>query len=275
MEIRCIALDLDRTTLDAQGRLSPGNRAALEHAIARGIHIVIASGRAFATLPADILAVPGIEYAITSNGAAVYHLPTGRCLHRCTLTPRSVEQVLSLTRDLPLAYEVFVDGQAYAQADFVRRPECYGTSDRGAVYVRQTRQPVEDFFAFVRAHLHELDSLDLVTGDRSLLAKLRQELACQVNDLYITSSAPQLLELSNRQCGKHAGVRFVARLLSLSPAQIAAFGDGDNDADMLSFVGQGIAMANATPACLAAARHVTLDHGRDGVAYGIRTILGI
>lgn len=275
MNIRCIALDLDQTTLDGQGRLSPGNRAALEYAIARGVHIVIASGRAFATLPADILAVPGIEYAITSNGAAVYHLPTGRCLHRCTLTPQSVAQVLALTKDLPLAYEAFVDGQAYAQADYVRCPEQYGAVGHASTYVQQTRQPVEDFPAFIREHLDELDSLDLVSGDSSLQSRLRQDLACQVNDLYITTSAPQLLELSNQQCGKHAGVRFVARLLSLPPDQIAAFGDGDNDADMLSFVGQGIAVANATPACLAAARHVTLDHQHDGVAYGIRSILGI
>ena len=86
---------------------------------------------------------------------------------------------------------------------------------------------------------------------------------------------PYLLELSNRLCGKHAGVRFVADRLGLSPEQLAAFGDGDNDADMLSYVGQGIAMANASPLCLAAARHVTLDHRHDGVAHGIRVILNI
>ena len=74
MAIRCIALDMDYTTLDRMGRLSPGNRAALERAIQKGIHIVIASGRSRISLPADVLAVPGIEYAVTSNGAAVYYL---------------------------------------------------------------------------------------------------------------------------------------------------------------------------------------------------------
>ena len=70
MNIKCIALDLDRTTLNASGRLSDGNYNALCHAIENGVHIVIASGRSFDTLPKDVLAVPGIEYAITSNGAA-------------------------------------------------------------------------------------------------------------------------------------------------------------------------------------------------------------
>ena len=67
MNIKCIALDLDRTTLNASGRLSDGNYNALCHAIENGVHIVIASGRSFDTLPKDVLAVPGIEYAITSN----------------------------------------------------------------------------------------------------------------------------------------------------------------------------------------------------------------
>ena len=81
MDIKCIALDLDRTTLNAQGRLSDGNRKALSHAIEQGVRIVIASGRSFHTLPKDVLSVPGIEYAITSNGAAIYNIPTGKCLH--------------------------------------------------------------------------------------------------------------------------------------------------------------------------------------------------
>lgn len=51
MNIKCIALDLDRTTLNASGRLSDGNYNALCHAIENGVHIVIASGRSFDTLP--------------------------------------------------------------------------------------------------------------------------------------------------------------------------------------------------------------------------------
>ena len=113
MSIQCIALDLDQTTLDANGQLAPETRAALEHAISRGIHIVIASGRAFGSLPADVLAVPGIEYAITSNGAAVYHIPSGKCLHNYTLTPTSVRQILLATENEPVVYEAFVKGVAY------------------------------------------------------------------------------------------------------------------------------------------------------------------
>ena len=272
MDIRCIALDLDRTTLNEHARLSDGNRQALEYAISRGVHIVIASGRGFASLPKDVISVPGIEYAITSNGASVYHIPSGKRLMSYTLAPESVQKILDLTAGMHLAYEAFMDGVAYAQADYVENPGLYGAAN-ATQYIRSTRHPVSDFQTFLLDHCKELESIDLVVSSETQMAELRPLLESNVPDLYITSSVHQLLELSHRDAGKHSGVRFVADLLGISPSQIAAFGDGDNDVDMLSFVGCGIAVENASPSCLAAADFVTGHHRDDGVADGIYNIL--
>ena len=104
MDIKCIALDLDGTVLNSEGKLSEKNRAAIETAIANGIHIVIASGRSFWSLPEEIISIPGIEYAITSNGAAVYHVPTETRLRGYTLTRRSVREILEKTSDRHSSY---------------------------------------------------------------------------------------------------------------------------------------------------------------------------
>ena len=37
MSIQCIALDLDRTTLDGSGRLSPENRRAYQYELETGV----------------------------------------------------------------------------------------------------------------------------------------------------------------------------------------------------------------------------------------------
>ena len=63
--------------------------------------------------------------------------------------------------------------------------------------------------------------------------------------------------------------------LGFSQSETAAFGDGDNDVEMLSFAGTGIAMENATPACLGAADFVTKSNREDGVAWGMERFLGI
>lgn len=275
MDIKCIALDLDRTTLNAEGRLSPGNRQALECAIAQGVHIVIASGRAFDSLPRDVLAVPGIAYAITSNGAAVYHVLTGKRLHGYLLEPQSVRDILRLTSREPIAYEAFIEGVAYADAGYVRDPVAHGATLQAIPYIQRTRHPKADIRSFILAHIHELDSLDLVVEDEAAKVRIWADLQKAVPGIYITSSVQQLIEISHQDAGKHSGVRYVTELLGLSPDQTAAFGDGDNDADMLRYVGCGIAVTNASPACLAAADYVTASHDQDGVAQGIHDILRI
>ena len=273
MSIKCLALDLDRTTLNAQGRLSPGNREALEYVIRKGIHVVIASGRSFSSLPQDVLAVPGIEYAVTSNGAAVYQIAGRKRLQSFFLPPEATEAILALTQQEPVAYEAFLDGHPYAGAAYVAQPGDYGVSPQGAAYIQSTRTPVADIIGWIRSHIHTLDSLDLVVGDPDEKRRLDTLLRQNVPGIYLTSSAPQLLEISHASAGKHSGVRFLAQYLGLQPEEIAAFGDGDNDADLLRFAGTGIAMANGSLACLAAADVVTRSHDEDGLAYAIHHIL--
>lgn len=148
MNIKCIALDLDRTTLNASGRLSDGNYNALCHAIENGVHIVIASGRSFDTLPKDVLAVPGIEYAITSNGAAIYHIPTSTCLHEYKMTPASVECIIQIAKQHETALEVFIDGKSYALKAYVEDPVSYGTTPQAIPYIQSTRIPIDDIISF-------------------------------------------------------------------------------------------------------------------------------
>lgn len=274
MKITCIALDLDRTTLNSQGRLSENTRRAIECAIEKGIQIVVASGRALNSLPKELLDIEGIRYAITSNGAAVYDLHTRECLKQYKLTSDSVEEILRRTEDLGVAYEAFIDGKPYAQREYVEDPVRFGATPAAVPYVQSTREPVENFREFLLEHRAELDSLDVVVKDEATKQGIWDDLKAHVPDLYITSSIVQLLEISYKECGKHSGARFILDYLGLPRQELAAFGDGDNDADLLKFAGLGIAVENASPGCKAAADLITLSNDEDGVAKAIEKLTG-
>jgi len=271
--IRCIALDLDRTTLSAEKGITEETMEAIAHTIQKGVHVVVASGRAFRSLPQKITEFPGIEYAITSNGAAVYHIPSERCLHRTVMTPDSVDHILAITDGMKLAYEVFVDGKGYASSDFVQNPVLFGAPASSIPYIRSTREPVEDIRAFILQHKHEIDALDLAVNGMEERDRINRIIRSSVADIYTTTSIEYLLEISHRDCGKHSGLSWLLRKLNISPRAAAAFGDGDNDAEMLHLVGTGIAVANATEACRNAADFITRSNTEDGVAFGIRRIL--
>ena len=85
----------------------------------------------------------------------------------------------------------------------------------------------------------------------------------------------RLIEISHKDAGKHSGLRFIREYLNLKPEETAAFGDGDNDIDLLKEAGIGIAMENASSKCKDAATFITKHHDKDGVAYGITEFLKI
>lgn len=275
MSIKCVALDLDRTTLDGKGRLSEKNRQALIQAIENGIHIIVASGRAFDTLPDDILGLPGIEYAVTGNGAAMYHVPTGKCLHKYMLLEKDVQAIMDATASEPVTYEAFIDGTAYAGREYVNDPASFGATPQAVEYVRTTRHLVSDIRSFISENRRRMDSMDIIVGEEKKKDEVWELVEKCADEIYITSSIKQLIEISHRDAGKHSGVKYFMDLLGLRREEIAAFGDADNDVDMLSFVGCGIAMENASKKCKAAADYVTRHHDEDGVAYGLREILHV
>lgn len=273
--IRCIALDLDGTTLSDAKSVSEGNRKALEEAVARGICVVVASGRALETLPAAVTAIPGIEYAITSNGAAVYRLKDKQCIRRVMLQGEDVDQILEVTKGYFCSYEAFLQGVPYGQKEYVEDPARFGATPYAVQYIQSTRQGVEDIHAFIREHREELDGLDLIVRDGQDRLSLQEKLAACGRSLYITSSVPNRIELTSPEAGKASGLCFLLERLGIRPEETAAFGDADNDIDMLKVSGCGIAVANATEGCKAAADCLTKSNQEDGVAYGIREILGI
>ncbi|MDY3730997.1 MAG: Cof-type HAD-IIB family hydrolase [Candidatus Choladocola sp.] len=273
MKITCIALDLDKTTLDSNGALSSANRQAIEYAIQKGVHVVVASGRALDSLPEEVCRIPGIHYAITSNGAAVYELHTRKCLKQYKLTADSVRAILKLTEHMEVAYETFIDGKPYALKDYVEDPVRFGAAVKAIPYIQNTREPVPDILSFIEDHIECLDCIDVVVKGEDRKMQLWAMLQEQVQDIYITSSVPQLLEISYKDCGKHTGAKFLLDHLGLEREGLAAFGDADNDVDLLRFAGCGIAVANATSGCRLAADYVTKSNDQDGVAYGIYSLL--
>lgn len=275
MRIKCVALDLDRTTLNEEGKISVNNRIALEQAIMKGIHIIVASGRAFDTLPEEIKQFPGIKYAVTGNGAAMYDIESQECLHKNMLEEEDVLSIIRLTEGEPVTYEAFLDGVAYAGKEYIDNPAAFGASCQAVRYVKETRHREEDIVKFMVENRQRLDSIDIVVAEEAKKRELWERVKAGTKQVYITSSVQQLIELSHENSGKHSGVLYFMNRLGLRREEVAAFGDADNDIDMLHFAGCGIAMENATDGCRAAADYITRSYDEDGVAYGLREILSV
>lgn len=274
-KVRLIALDLDGTTLDSSKQVSEKNRNAIINAVKNGVHVCIASGRAFDTLPSVVTEIPGIEYAITSNGAAVYEIKDKKCLRSYKLTAESVKTILELTKDMPVTYEAFIEGRAYAGSEYIHNPVKFGATKEAIHYIQTTRTLIDDITGFIRQHVNELDSMDIIVKDADMKEKVCDAIYKETQDVYITSSVKQLVEISYKDAGKKSGVKFLADRLGVSKEEIAAFGDADNDKDMIEYAGYGIAVANASASLKEKADYITLSNDEDGIAYAFANILDI
>ena len=268
--IRLIALDLDDTTLGSDSHLAPETEKALKRAVKAGIEVVVASGRAFKALPAEILGIGGISYAITTNGASIEHVPDGRRTMSLSLKPGSVMRILELFGSERL--EAFVDGQPYCDAEYAADPLRYGCAPAYVEYVRTTRKPVADMRGFILQNIDRLDSIDVLSKPGAHHDELRKK-AGMLENVYVTSSSPRLVEISDADAGKGAALKRLCAMLGVPSEQAAAFGNGDNDADMLRFAGLGVAVKNASKSCLEAADCVCASNDELGVAQMINKIV--
>ena len=188
-----------------------------------------------------------------------------------TLHPDTIQGILELFGNELL--ECFIDGQAYCDARYMADPLRFGCSPAYLEYVKTTRLPVDDMPGFMRENARRLDSVDVLCASSGHRAEL-WEAALRLKNAYITSSSPRLIEIAAAEAGKGASLRRLCELLSVPAQCVAAFGNGDNDADMLSFAGLGVAMENATEACIAASDAVCASNDEHGVAQMIYKILG-
>ena len=79
-KIRLLALDLDGTLLNGAKQITPRTQAALERAGQQGVLMVPVTGRPAQGLPPAVLSLPGLRYAVTSNGATIRDLVEQRVL---------------------------------------------------------------------------------------------------------------------------------------------------------------------------------------------------
>lgn len=271
--INLIATDLDDTLLNTESRLSSTNREALELAIRNGIEVVIATGRGLSGIPQDLLDVQGIRYAITSNGACIYNIRTGEILRHYTIPATEVKKLVKIGFDNRAAYEIFVGGKAYVSQEYYDDPAAYGMPENRVGYIHSTRIPVEDIDMFIKEHDSEIENFAFVVNSWSVHDRVAIAIKNTCINVFVTSTDMQWVEVMSSECGKGKGLKHLCEYLDVDFVNVAAFGDGDNDVDMMEFAGMSFCVENGSAACKQAADHIVSSNECDGVSRAIKEFI--
>lgn len=269
--IRLIALDLDGTVFDEEKRIPPKTAAALRRALEQGITVLPATGRPICGLPEAFLALKGMNYAITSNGALVAQLRPFRVLHRCCLSQAQALAAWDRLAQEDCLCDLFCDGQGYTTQSNRDRVPVYAPANL-LDYVYRSREVVPDLRRFLEERPEGVEKLTLFFKDLALRDRMQREIS-QTLGLSAVVGAPHNLEISAPEADKGRGLLALAKALDIPPEETMACGDSGNDLSMLQAAGLAVAMGNGTPEVLAAADYITKSNQEEGVAWAIERLV--
>ena len=264
--IRMIAFDMDGTVLYNGAEITLRLQDILRRALERGIYVVPCTGRGRLQLPATLASLD-LSYTITSNGGRVKDETTGESIYTNLVDWETAAGICGDITELEKFMCVHVDGHVHFQGveeEFVRTKFCIpeyipvDLTDSTEELLRRTHGGAEKIF--VRPATEEIRQ------------QIRQRILDKY-DVYCSSSSMHNLEFGKIDCSKGAALTWLCDKLGIGLNQVVAFGDGENDKEMLSLVGLGVAMGNAHPACKEAADMVIGTCAEDGVADFLEKLL--
>lgn len=271
-KIQLLAIDLDGTTLRNDASLSPNVKKALEYAIQQDIFVVPCTGRALGSLSPEVTAIPGITYAVTSNGAAIENLSQGQRIYCNLLDKETSLSILNTLSSQDVMIEVFIQGKAYTEQRFLNHLTHYGTSEHYIPYVLSTRNSVNDIRSLIEQSPQNIENINLKTADRTLRERLWNQFAL-MQTVSITASSSMNIEVSAVNTGKAQAIAYLCEMLGITMHEVMAIGDSLNDVMLLQQAGCSVAMENGVDEVKQAADFITLSNEADGVAYAIEHFL--
>lgn len=267
-QIKMIALDLDRTTLNHNKELSPRTIDTLHRAMAQGVFVVAATGRSYYSLPKQLFDIDGLKYCITSNGAIITNFETKKVIYQNCIDPVSVCAVVEATRNANLCVETFVDGKAYISKKDYDEIMHHKRETRDPEYVRQTRTPVPDIFDMIMKNREKIENINLNFEELSVRSEWKERIA-KIEQITLTSSFAYNLEIGGKTTSKASALQWLMKQLDITEDALMACGDSFNDIEMIKTAGIGVAVANASEDVKAFADYVTDTNDNDGVAKAI------
>lgn len=228
--MKLVVSDLDGTLLDTKSQITDYTKAAVKKLVDNGIEFAIATGRGRASavrLKKDI----GLDiYLICNNGANIYDKKE-KSIFEKIIDKKTSQEIINLLRDRKVTYNGFIDDDFYRdeydKTDYSERID----------FIEHILVDIENCPA-----LHKI----IIVEDPDIILKINKELREKFSDVVeITISDPECIDIVPKECSKGNALKVIAQQMGIDMKRIMAFGDGENDLDMLRKVGHPVAMENA------------------------------
>lgn len=267
-KIRLIGLDLDGTTLTTDKRLTPHTKEVLEACIRQGIEVLPATGRVWSGIPEELTSMEGVRYVISSNGAAVVELATGKAVYTNGIAWDRALEIFDILESYDTFYDAYALGNGWCEGRFYDNLDDFGIESFLQPMIKKSRTRIDSLREWVKEHKAPVEKINMFFLEEETRQRAFRELR-QIPDLAVTCSLTNNLEINHYTCNKGDALLNLGKILGIPMEQIMACGDGNNDLEMVRDAGLGVAMENGEDAVKEAADYVTATNDAEGVARAI------
>ncbi|KIL45665.1 Cof-type HAD-IIB family hydrolase [Jeotgalibacillus soli] len=259
MEQHLIVLDLDGTLLTEEKMISERTKRTLLKAKEYGHEVMIATGRPYRASEQYYKELGLSTPIVNFNGAFVHNpLNTQWGIHHEPMSLDVVKEIIEACQDFKfhnIIAEILDD-----------------------VYLHYHDEKLLEIFNFgnpsiqtgdLRTYLPGNPTSLLIHAEEEHVQDIRQHLSdvhAEVIDHRRWGAPWHVIELVKSGLNKAVGIQKVAESMQISQDHIIAFGDEDNDLEMLKYAGTGVAMGNGIESVKSIANAVTASNEENGIA---------
>ncbi|MGT2951356.1 Cof-type HAD-IIB family hydrolase [Streptococcus cuniculi] len=266
MKIEAVVTDMDGTFLDNRGGF---DRERFERVLvqleARGIPFIVASGNSLERL-LDLFA--GFEDRVlflAENGGLFYH--KGKILFRKTLGREVVDELLAYYQTRAADYCLMLSSDTTIYID-ERAPQPFAETD--LAITKAQLQAFWDKIVRLADLRHVPDEVAITHAGFWVKEELVDTLVAECNQVFgeqlqAVTSGYGSVSILPKGVHKAWGLDQILKQLGLEASRVLAFGDSDNDVELLAYAGYSYAMDNAGERVKAVAKNLAPSNVEQGV----------
>ena len=273
---KLICLDLDGTLLNANGTIDRETIRLLRKIEENGVSIAIVTGRPVIDARYFAKRISNNTYFIGANGSVVGQVGRKEYLAKVPMKNKTVSALVEFSLDLGVMPLVYTANElVMSRTDFLKRSiwqflKWHGKTLKNLRLLRSQ----EKFISYIQS-----PDIEVIKVNFHLQSKEQAKKAYILLDIVCTQFAIEpfsdfVFELTEIGMNKSRGIQVLSELLKVGPQEIIAFGDNDNDREMLLFAGHSVAMGNANPSIKKIAKVITEENTEQGVAKELARVYG-